>query len=169
MPPSPYPIGSISKCVLTAEVTLSGPLDLGAVCLHLPSICRCQGKRKVIFCVWPAGKAEANDLGHVDCYLAPRIALCFLEKAPGTASSEDEKGWVRCLLASRCECWGRCLGHPPTHTHTQRAQRSQVCSVIIMNVCVRLLITALYRSTLMHLHENTLVPQNIIIMACLLA
>lgn len=26
----------ISKCVLTAEVTLSQPLDPGAVCLHLP-------------------------------------------------------------------------------------------------------------------------------------
>lgn len=35
--PPPLPsTGGISKCVLTAEVTLSRPLDLGAVCLHLP-------------------------------------------------------------------------------------------------------------------------------------
>lgn len=74
LPPS---TGGICKCALTAEVTLSRPLDLGAVCLHLPQYLQMPGKEKVIFCAWPAGKSEANDLGHADCYLAPRIAACF--------------------------------------------------------------------------------------------
>lgn len=40
--------------------------------------------RKVIFCRWPAGKTRANDFGHVDSYLAPRIAPHF--------EDQDEKG-----------------------------------------------------------------------------
>lgn len=74
----PSRTGGLSKCVLTAEVTLSARPDLGAVCLHLAAYLQMPGKRaKVIFCVWPAGKSEANDRGRVDCYLAPGIALRF--------------------------------------------------------------------------------------------
>lgn len=76
--PLPSWTGGLSKCVLTAEVTLSVRPDLGAVCLHLAAYLQMPGKRaKVIFCVWPAGKSEANDPGRVDCYLAPGIALHF--------------------------------------------------------------------------------------------
>lgn len=41
--------GGISKCVLTAEVTLSRPLDPGAVCLHLPQYLQMPGKRQSYF------------------------------------------------------------------------------------------------------------------------
>lgn len=34
-------------------------------------------KGKLFSVSGPRGKTEANDLGHVDCYLAPRIALYF--------------------------------------------------------------------------------------------
>lgn len=43
--------GSICKCALTAEVTLSRPLDLGAVCLHLPQYLQMPGKRGKLFSV----------------------------------------------------------------------------------------------------------------------
>lgn len=36
--------------------------------------------RKVIFCLWPAGKTQANDFGHADCYLAPGIAPHFKDR-----------------------------------------------------------------------------------------
>ena len=66
-----------------------------------PSICRCQEKGKVIFCFWPRGDTEANDLGHVDCYLAPRIAPAF--RGP----LQWRGRW----------CHGRPVG--PAHTHLQ--------------------------------------------------
>lgn len=43
--------GRISKCVLTAEVTLSGPLVLGAVCLHLRWYLQMPGKTGKLFSV----------------------------------------------------------------------------------------------------------------------
>lgn len=46
---APPSTGGISKCVLTAEVTLSRPLDLGAVCLHLPWYLQMPGKRESYF------------------------------------------------------------------------------------------------------------------------
>lgn len=51
---SPPPLlwtGRISKCVLTAEVTLSGPLVLGAVCLHLRWYLQMPGKTGKLFSV----------------------------------------------------------------------------------------------------------------------
>lgn len=52
-------------------------------------------KGKVIFYVWPVGKTEANDLGHVDCYLAPRIALYFLGASNRECGQEStrRRGW----------------------------------------------------------------------------
>lgn len=47
----PFWTGRISKCVLTAEVTLSGPSVLGAVCLHLPRYLQMPGKTGKLFSV----------------------------------------------------------------------------------------------------------------------
>ena len=60
--------------------------------------------RKVIFCLWPAGKTWANDFSHVYCYLATGIAPQF--KGRGG----------KCL----CMCEGRWSRHTHTHTHVPR-------------------------------------------------
>lgn len=100
LPPPPLVprrTGGLSKCALTAEVTLSARPDLGAVCLHLAAYLQMPGKRaKVIFCVWPAGKSEANDPGRVDCYLAPRNSTSLLgagtrERGAGGRDEEEEE------------------------------------------------------------------------------
>ncbi len=60
---------SISKCIVTAEVTLNGQADLVAVCLHLTTYLQMprkkmkkwerESERKVILCVQPMGKKRS--------------------------------------------------------------------------------------------------------------
>ncbi len=77
---------SISKCIVTAEVTLNGQADLVAVCLHLTTYLQMPRKkmktwereseraREKLFSVSsPWGKRGANDLGLGDCCLTLRI------------------------------------------------------------------------------------------------
>lgn len=151
-PTSPRQAALVNVC-WQQRLPWAGRWTWGLYVFIYPSICRCQGKGKVIFCVWPAGKTEANDLGHVDCYLALRIALYFSEEAPGNACGRDEKGWVGCLRVNECGGGGGegggvwVTGCVRRHTCTHRwralnpgAKRSQVCGVIILSLRVCLLI-----------------------------
>ena len=136
--PSPQQAALVNVC-WQQRLPWAGCRTWGLYVFIYPSICRCQGKGKVIFCVWPTGETEANDLGHVDCYLAPRIALYFYERGPGNASRSI--GWG--VSTAEVEvgggmCWGRRLDfllHSGGELWTQ-AQTEVSCVVWLNCACV---------------------------------
>ena len=141
--PSPQQAALVNVC-WQQRLPWAGCRTWGLYVFIYPSICRCQGKGKVIFCVWPTGETEANDLGHVDCYLAPRIALYFYERGPGNASRSI--GWgvsTAEVEVGGGDVLGSQAGLPPAQwgrALNPGSDRSQLCGVIKLCLCVHLLI-----------------------------
>lgn len=115
--------GCISKCVLTAEVTLSGPLVLGAVCLHLPWYLQMPGKTGKLFSV----SGLQGKLGLT--ISAMLIATSLLESwnSASLLGLRDEKGRGKSVCA--CVNTGTAATQTYGHTcaHELCAHRGQVC------------------------------------------
>lgn len=130
----PFRTGCISKCVLTAEVTLSGPLVLGAVCLHLPWYLQMPGKTGKLFSV----PGLQGKLGLT--ISAMLIATSLLESwnSASLLGLRDEKGRGKSLCA--CVNKGTAARHTDTHVHMSSVPIEVRCAVIKPNLGVQLLI-----------------------------
>ncbi len=111
---------SISKCIVTAEVTLNGQADLVAVCLHLTKYLqmprkkmkqsergRARAREKLFSVSSPWGKRGANDLGLGDCCLILRIehvtCVCVCVCVLSVCLHSYSVGWSsepRCFITS---------------------------------------------------------------------